>query len=304
LGTTKKPCFANPDSLHTPMADWYIFSIAALVLMGAQRFLYKVSAERNCNTAWTTFSFMAVVTLLSGILFILSGESVKDPNFLFIVAVANSISFVLATMSHMEALKRLPGSVVYPVIRLNAVLVVVFSVVFFNERFSGFQIAGIVTAMAVVGLLTRGADGGERAPGRARQGAVFVIVSILAGAVASVSSKFAAMHTSKLAFMALAYLLGTCFSLAFRNRLAQGGETGRRKDAVLIGVIMGLINFFGFYAFLKALSLGPLSLVVTITAMHFVIAVLLSVLIYGERLTPYRIAGVMLTIVSVILLRL
>jgi drug/metabolite transporter (DMT)-like permease len=284
--------------------NWYVYSLMALVLMGSQRFLYKVSAELNCNTAWTTFSFMAVVTVISAALFALSRESVPSLPFLVAVAAANSISFVLATMSHMEALKRLAGSVVYPVIRLNAVLVAIFSVIFFEDRLSGFQIAGIAVAMAAVVFLTRDEDGREPTSRQARQGFLFVSVSLLGGAAASISSKFAAMHTSKLAFMALAYLMGTLFSLAFRTRLATAGEPKNRRKALQIGLAMGLINFFGFYAFLKALSLGPLSMVVTITAMHFVIAVLLSALIYRERLTPLRISGVVLTMVSVMLLRL
>jgi hypothetical protein len=36
------------------MDNWYTHAIIALILMGTQSFLYKVSAERNCNTALTT----------------------------------------------------------------------------------------------------------------------------------------------------------------------------------------------------------------------------------------------------------
>jgi len=67
---------------------------------------------------------------------------------------------------------------------------------------------------------------------------------------------------------------------------------------------MGLINFAGFYSFLKALSLGPLSIIISITGMHFVIAIILSVLIYKENLTLLRILGILLTIISIIFLRL
>ncbi len=56
------------------MSSWYIYAIFALILLGFQRFLYKVSAERKCNTAWTTFSFMATVAILSSTLFLLLGE--------------------------------------------------------------------------------------------------------------------------------------------------------------------------------------------------------------------------------------
>jgi drug/metabolite transporter (DMT)-like permease len=66
---------------------------------------------------------------------------------------------------------------------------------------------------------------------------------------------------------------------------------------------MGILNVAGYYAYLTGLSRGPLSLVTVITSMHFVVAVILSILIYRERLTPMRLAGVALTVASLVLLR-
>jgi uncharacterized membrane protein len=53
-----------------------------------------------------------------------------------------------------------------------------------------------------------------------------------------------------------------------------------------------------------ALSKGPLSLVASITGMHFVVSVLLSILIYREKLTSARVVGFFLTILSIVLLSL
>jgi len=72
----------------------------------------------------------------------------------------------------------------------------------------------------------------------------------------------------------------------------------------MIGLAMGLINFAGYYLFLKALALGPLSIVISLTGMHFVIPIVLSVLFYSERLGVVRILAVVMTIVSILLLRL
>ena len=93
------------------MGSWYVFAIFALILLGFQRFLYKVSAERKCNTAWTTFSFMATVAILSSTLFVVLGESVSDIPFLIFIAMVNSGAFFVATITHIEALKHIPTSV-------------------------------------------------------------------------------------------------------------------------------------------------------------------------------------------------
>ncbi len=283
--------------------NWYVLSVLAMGLMGIQRFLYKVSAEKGCPTAWTTFSMMATVSTLSGLLYLLRGGPTVNPGFLWLIALINSASFALATMSHMEALKRVPAAVAYPIIRLNTAVVILFSIIVLGERVTGWQVLGMVVALAVILTLTREVSAKTPSSGQSKHGLAFVFATMICGAIASVSSKFAALHTSKLGFMALSYFIGTLFAVSLVKR--PRSEKGREdiKWALIIGLTMGVINFFAFYVFLMALSLGPLSLVVTITGMHFVIAVFLSAWIYGEKVTVPRAFGVVLTVVSVILLK-
>jgi drug/metabolite transporter (DMT)-like permease len=285
------------------MKNWYLLSIAALVLMGVQRFLYKVSAERECDTAWTTFSFMATVTVLSVVFFLSRRETLTDARMLLLTAGINSASFVLGTITHIEALKHLPSGVAYPIIRLNMVVVVLFSVLFLHDRVSLHQVLGILLAIVVIVILTRDAEERKGSLGSIRKGLFLVFVSLISGSVASISSKFAAVYSNKLGFMALSYFLGTLFSAALIRTSGKERSGGGRKDAISIGLLMGLINFVGFYTFLAALSVGPLSIIVSITGLHFVIAVLLSVIVYKEKLSRTRILGMALAIASILFLR-
>lgn len=285
------------------MRNWYVLSIVALVLMGVQRFLYKVCAEKECDTAWTTFSFMATVTVLSAVFFLALKGSVSDARMLLLTAGINSASFVLGTITHIEALKHVPSIVVYPIIRLNMVVVVLFSILFLHDRVSLHQVLGILLAIAVIVILTREAEGAKGDFGSVRKGLLLAFVSLVSGSVASISSKFAAVYSNKLGFMALSYFLGALFSAALIRRSGEEVSRGNRKDAVLIGLLMGLINFVGFYSFLAALSVGPLSIIVSITGMHFVIAVLLSVIVYKENLSRTRMLAMALAVASVLFLR-
>ncbi len=284
--------------------NWYSLAILSLFFMGTQRFLYKVSAERQCNTAWTTFSFMATVAVLSSIFFGISGTDVPDIPFLLFIALVNSASFLVATLTHIEALKYIPAGVVYPIIRLSAVIVVVFSILYFKDTLSFLQIGGIVLAMAVIFILTRDLHPDQETGKDIKRGIFFVFVSLLAGALASISSKFAAVHTNKMAYIAVSYTAATLVSFALRKKFQTKEATPNHRDAILIGLVMGVINLAGYYAFLKALATGPLSIIASIGGMHFVIAILLSRLIYKEKLTRWRILGLLLTVVSIILLRL
>jgi len=284
--------------------NWYGLAILSLFFMGTQRFLYKVSAERQCNTAWTTFSFMATVAVLSTVLFGLSETGVPDIPFLLFIALVNSASFLVATLTHIEALKHIPTGVAYPIIRLSTIIVVIFSIVFFKDPLSLWQIVGIVLAMAVIFILTRDLHPDQETRKNIKRGILFVFISLLAGAVASISSKFAAMHTHKMAYIAVSYTAATLVSFALREKFQTEEAEPNHRDAIFIGLVMGIINLAGYYTFLKALSSGPLSIIASIGGMHFVIAILLSRLIYKEKLTRWRLLGLILTIVSIILLRL
>ena len=286
------------------MEHWFTFAIIALFLLGIQRFLYKVSAERRCNSAWTSFSFMGTVALLSTVLFFIFDETVQDVGFLLFIALANSLTFFIATMSNMEALKRIPAGIAYPIIRLNAAIVVIFSIFYFGDDLSGYQGMGIFLALGAVVILARDTGEKDGSGGNRRLGFLFIGISILAGALSAISSKFAALYANKMAFMAISYTFATLLSFGFRKKAQSPGANTHHKDALLIGFFMGLINLAGFYCYLKALTTGPLSIVTSITAMHFVIAIILSALIYREKLNRWRITGIFLSMASILLLRL
>ena len=286
------------------MISWYFSALLALLLMGIQRFFYKVAAERKYPTEWVTFSFMATVTLLSAGAYFLQQHHEPNIGFLLAVALINSASFLVATVSHIEALKYIPANIAYSIIRLNVVVVAVFSIFYFKERISLLQSVGLLVAVAAMIVLTTQMGTDTTKAKRRRQGAVFIFLALLGGATASVSSKFAAMHADKLAFMALSYLMGMIGSLGITKALSYDKATKKRSASLGLGVLMGGFNFAGFYAFLYALERGPLSLIAAIVGMHFVIAIVLSAVVYHEKINPVGLVGILLTVISIILIRI
>jgi|AMWB02.1.fsa_nt_gi drug/metabolite transporter (DMT)-like permease len=284
------------------MTGWFACALAALLLMGTQRFLYKVAAERSCDTMVTTFTFMATVTVMSALAFFAGGAGVEDVRLLLLLGLANSLAFLVATSTHIEALKRLPAATVYPLVRLDAVLVVIISLIFFDERLAGFQGIGVIVAAVAAILVARDRNRNREGITPRRGGFLFVAIAILAGTAAAVSSRFAVLHTDKTAFMTVSYGLSTLCALV-TGSLHRTGAGRNLRPSLFIGVSMGLLNVVGYYAYLEALSRGPLSLVTVITGMHFVIAVIFSLIVYRERLTPACFTGIVLAMLSLILIR-
>lgn len=281
---------------------WFTLAVITLICFSVQTFLYKVSAARGCNTATTTLSFMSTVAFLSVLVFFVQKGSIPSLGFLVVISLINSGSYFLATITHMEALKHIPGTIGFPLARLNLVPVVLLSVLLFGDELTLRHAVGITLAVvATLFLAGRGAAEGH-VTGRSGLGLMLLAFCIASTAVAALSSKVAALETNISAFQTLVYTLAALFSVAARKRLSTGG-TAKTSEAIRLGIVIGVINFIGYTAFLRSLITGPLSLVAPIVGMSFVISVLLSMVVYRERLRLKGLIGALLTILTVVLLR-
>ncbi|MBS3779457.1 MAG: hypothetical protein KGY41_03600 [Desulfovermiculus sp.] len=85
--------------------------MSALLLLGSQRFLYKVAAAHNCSTFRTTFVFMVTVAVLVSAITFSRWPQINTPGFLVFISLANSLTFASATLCHIQALKYIPADV-------------------------------------------------------------------------------------------------------------------------------------------------------------------------------------------------
>ncbi len=287
--------------------SWYVFALLAFFLIGTQRFLYKVAAFRGLSPSRTTLSFMLTVALASGLLYSLQPAPLASPGWLVLLALVNSASFVSATLAHIRALRHIQAAVVFPVIRLNIVLVVLFSTLVLAERLSPGQWLGVGLSLLAF-VLFSGPKESVSGGGPSEMGKAWAQVGLatVAGAAASISSKLGADTGNFLAFIALSYVFSTVFSwLAHIVSPAAEEEAsaGGAAAAIRLGVVIGVLNLAGFYCYLRALSLGPLAVVASINGMHFVVAVVLSMLLYRERPSGMVLSGLGATMAALVLLK-
>ncbi|MGM0424727.1 MAG: EamA family transporter [Thermodesulfobacteriota bacterium] len=284
------------------MHAWYLYSLLALVLIGSQRFLYKVAADQECSTFRTTFSFMATVALLATGICVWRWPDIPSVGFLLSISLLNSLTFASATLCHIQALKYVPAAVAYPLIRMNIVLVVIFAVLFLQESLSWIQVLGLVFSLAAVWVLSLDRSSDFRA-GMQAKGLALVGLALLAGGLSAISCKYAAEHTDIWAFISLSYILSTLLTLVLAPSMFSRSQTGKGGLDLGIGLAMGILNLAGFYMFLRALAMGPLSVVAVVNGMHFLVPVLLSAVIFKERLGASRMLGLVLALAALCLLR-
>ena len=284
---------------------WYNLALFSLFAYGIQNFLYKVAAEKKCNTAWVMVAMMTTITVLGAVFFIVSGAQITNLSLLLFLSFTGGPLFLASLAARTEALKNASTSVVYPITRFSVILVVLFSIVYFREHLSMYQIAGIGLAVIVFVLLTRHNHEERARHADFRAGVILAVIALVTGAGATIISKFAAESFEEFfSFIAISNAINIFLALGIKNKLQRERENPKHTNAIIIGVLSGLFNFVGYYAIMHALAAGPLSIIAAVHSMNFVIAILLAVLIYKEELTKTRLAGIGLTVLALILLRL
>jgi len=71
---------------------------------------------------------------------------------------------------------------------------------------------------------------------------------------------------------------------------------------VSLALLAGFLGFFGSFLFLYAVNKGPLSIIVTLSALYPVLTITLAVLFLGETITMKQGLGIVLALVSMALI--
>lgn len=287
------------------MTPWFAKALLALLFIGLQRFFYKVAAERGCSTALTSLVFMSTVAAVSWVLFLWGVDRGIPDRAMVLWGLVNGLAFLASAVLTMESLRCVPAVVGYSLTRLSTVFAALFSILYFHDRLQPRQLVGVFLAVSVVWLCARNRVASVQKPvGGYRLGVVLALFAMLAGTVATISSKFAALQADKWGFMAISYSFSSCAALIMRRREWKTAASASPWPTLTIGVCMGGLNLVGFYLLLQALETGPLSVIAPLTGMHFVIAVILSGVVYRERPGLYNVAGLILAAAAVLLMKI
>jgi len=284
------------------MTIWYGYAAVALLCYGLQGFLYKVSARKECNTAVTMFFFMSTVTLLGAAAFLTFGEKIESPEALIILSILNAVFFFITTSFTIEGLKIVPTNVFYPVVRSSTGLVVVFSLLYFHDSLSAYQWAGIVLSMLVIFVLLGKGERKRIEKGKRVKAVMILSVAFLATATVTVIVKFASSLSAPLAFITLSYGVNIFISLVTVRNFKDTGKNQITRPAVVIGISIGVVNFLGFISLLRAFALYSLSIIATLVSLSFIVPIVLSMIIYKEKITLARVTGVALAVGAAVLL--
>lgn len=243
--------------------------------------------------AWSQAAGLVAVTVVA-----MATGAVDDPPGWVPWALLAGAAGSTALVAFYAALATGTMGVVSPIAALGAVVPVVAGVVA-GERPSGWQVAGIVVALAGAVL----ASGPELSGGRVG-GARPVLLAVLAAVgfgVALLAIGRGAEHSTVMTLAGMRVTSVTAFAVVAVALRTVGGVRPRDLP-VLAGV--GLADVGANLCFGVASTLGLLSLTAVLGSVYPVATVLLARFVLHERLQPVQVAGVAAALVGIGLIAL
>lgn len=290
------------------METWVYLTLLATLIYGVMNFLFKAAAERNLDADLVVSVTGGTVAVLSFLTILVSPRNLDVfTRQVGLFALMNGLAFGLASLCKFAALKRAPAAVVFPVNRLNTVLVMIIGFVVFKDSPEPLQYVGMAMAFGVI-LLIVFERGGQNVKftGSAVPGVFFSLASALLTAFSMTVGKFVAESSAdRVAFICCSYSLVFAFTVSVYGSKKKERPYYRAvlsPPVLLLGILIGSLNYAGYFLVLQAFGSGPLSLVQAIFSTSIILPILLAYVVYKEQLTPNRIAAVALAIVAVILI--
>lgn len=284
-------------------AFWW--AIAATVLAGVQIFTQKIVAQEGRDSAFNGVWGYGISALLAGVS-VLVAYGIPH-NWLSIAALSLFAGFVhgIGSYARIESLKYIDTVIYFPINKvLGPIVVVAGGVWWFGDNLTLQQYIGIALSLSVPLLLVSSAE--KHRQTNLQLGLVLLVISTLLTAFSGLLGKEGTtIDTTILFFMCLSQFAGAISSLLIY--LKQKGLRGIRFSAndrrdFFLGGLNGVLQFLSFYSFLKAISLGLISIVYVIHAHYILIPIILSVWWYKEHINLRKLMAVIVSCLAIGLL--
>jgi transporter family protein len=273
--------------------SWVMLTTGALIAWTVSGLVTKASLK-TFSPAQFLF-FQAVIELVIAIV-VAALSPVSFANFPFGVAIAS-----LATLSFwlmLKALERGPLSRVLPMSSSAPAVTALLAVSILKETVSLTEGVGIVAALSAVILI-----GMEQPSGtRGRGWLPFALGVCIVGGIRSFLTKVFVVSVNPSTYLLSLSLVdcATGFSLVRYRREPWLPKIPRRiVVAMAIALSCATIAFVGY---LKALTIGPVSLIAPFVSLEIPLGSILGAMLFREPLRPMSLAGIILAMLGGILL--
>ena len=286
----------------------YIF--LTILFITAIGIIFKTFPKYNINAFQAIVCNYAICVLMS---WLHSGSFPLNANLInlpwFPIAIALSVCFIVGFYLQSVIYNFFGIAVSSIVLKLSLLLTALFSITYYSESLPITKIIGLVLALVAIVLVSFPQEGSlfksERI--KSKHWIILVVSYFIAGAV---EIGFIFVERSASAQSADPQFIGAATGMAFligfvwENIRIQRAQSQFEFKNIKAGVALGIVNYLTFWGMLKSVATG-IDASVVFTAINIgviLIAALLGVLFYKEKLVALNIVGVVTAIVDVCLI--
>lgn len=283
----------------------FAWTIAATLFAGVQLFFQKVVAKQGHNSALNGAFMYGLSGIVILVIIILFHEVPEDIRLVALFGLLSGITHAIGNFMRIEALRFIDSVIFFPINKvLGPIIVVIGGVLWFGDSLILREYIGIALSVSVPILLVSAAEHHRQID--LRQGLIFLVVSTLLTSIGILFTKQGLLYDSALLYiMGFGQLFGALTSLILffkERRVRSMPNFGVTVADIKFGAIAGILSFVSFYALLKAMSLGEISLVYVIHAHYILVPIILSIWWYHEHIDPRKVAAVVLSFFAIGLL--
>lgn len=281
------------------MDSWFLNAIVAMVAFGGMQALFKVHAAKGYNKSLYSALGFTVASILS---FIFFKDDISFDIHTMLFGLLWGIGNALYVLLTMTILKRLDTSESFPITSLAShVLVVIIGILFFNDILSAVQIVALIGTFLLIGFYNHTNRHITLNNGLIPLATGIILLSTFikfiqkSGSISSVTGDYIFWQLFFATIASVVILL-----LTKNNRSVERKIDGK---LILWSALVGTLTFVGTIAMVKALSVGPFSLVYTINSFYILVSSIVAWKLFGEKLTRQKVLFILLAIVVLVLIK-
>lgn len=283
----------------------YIFeAMLGALLFGICGMAFKWNAHLGGDENY----FFTGLYLIGGLCFLGAGidEIYRAGDLIYLVmAVIVGLGSAGGNYAFSHGLRRGPAGLSTAFAKANIVFVILASAFYYGEKISLMETMGILfflAAMLIVNIKTRKSQ-------KDVTGVWFLIMltSMVLLAFRNGGLKVAEeLELSNTVILAISYLLCASYFITniIINRKIHWAAKTTKKRIILMGMLTGVGSYAGLDYYVTALETGPASIVVTLFSLDMFFVLLMSYLLFGERLNRNQKIGFALSATGFILIGL
>jgi drug/metabolite transporter (DMT)-like permease len=282
--------------------DWILYAIAGAVLLGVSMSLYKMPTFKGYSSLHSTF-WANIFSLVFCVVAFMVFPPTEPLTTVSVYGLLWGVLFALTMAPQKILLKRMETNTLLPVTSsLGNVFTVAIGIFFFSEHLSSLQLLAAAIILVSVFLFSRKKGGLVLDANSISLGIAIIVASTLSKVV----QKIGAVGESIVHFAVYQYIGASLFAFLMVTIFER--ETIKELTAIKhtwkLSLLCGFFMAASGFAILKALSLGPLSGVYPVLAVYLFVTALISVWLYKESLTRYKLSLLLLTFVGIVLMKL